>query len=244
MILLDSRVGSRELLPYLQKLGVLCELTSLEFGDAAFLGKGPTGDIAVGVERKTLHDILACVDDSRYGGHQRVGMAQLYQACFLLIEGIWRPHDPSGVLMEGFRGGASWGECRYRTQRVAYSKLRRYLFSVSLSGVHVLYTRDLAHTAYDVHELFHYFQKPWRDHTSLRETQKLNLPTLQHRPSLTRLWASSIDGVGVKLGEEAERLFRKPITLATADESQWLRLNHVGVSTAQAIVRQIQGVTR
>lgn len=196
--------------------------------------------MGIGMERKTLGDMLRCIDDARYSAHQRVGMAQMYQANFLIIEGSWRPHDQHGIIMEQYRSGV-WGESRAGGIRTMYAKLRRYLFSVSLSGVHVLYTRDMQHTAWDIHECYHYFQKPWKSHTSLLEMQKLNIPTLNARPSLVRRWAADLTGIGVVHSEDAERLFKRPIALANADEMEWLRLPGVGVKTAQSVVREILG---
>ncbi len=245
MIFLDHRTGSVELLPYLRQLHVPVDITTLEFGDAAFEGKGPGGHVLIGLERKTLHDFLQCIDDSRYAGHQRPGMAAFYNHSYLIIEGKWTVGTPpyyAGVLLEQKKEG--WVPLRYRTQRVMYAKLRRYLFSVGLGGVQILYTQDKFHTAQDIVEAYHYWQKPWEGHTSLRETHKLNLPTLQRRPSLTRLWASAIDGIGVQKGEDAERLFRSPLELAMADEAAWLKVPHVGVKTAQRVVRQIRGGKR
>lgn len=243
MILVDQRIGSVELLPEIRRCGVkLVEKADLQFGDAAFEGRGPDGTISVGIERKTLHDMLNCIDDSRYGGMQRIGMKHMYNVSVLAIEGHWKPHDGQGLLMEGYHAGTTWGYCNYRSQRTMYSKLYRYLISVALSGVIVTYSRDLFHTAYNICEWFHYFQKPWTGHTALQELQKVAIPTLNHKPSLVRKWANDLEGVGTKLSGDAERLFRKPITLANADESEWLRIPGVGVKTAQSIVREIWGV--
>jgi ERCC4-type nuclease len=241
MILIDSRTGSKELAPYIRRIGVPCELANLEFGDCALEGNGPKGPIAVGIERKTLHDMLHSVDDSRYSAHQRPGMLKMYDKSFLIVEGNWRPHDPDGTLMESHNGG-SWGQCRYRSQRVMYSKLRRYLFSVQLSGVPVLYTRDLFHTAYDICECFHYFQKRWESHTSLIEVQKLNIPALDGKPKLVRRWAADLENVGTLLSIEAERQFKTPISLAQSSESDWLRIKGIGVKSARNIVKEIWGI--
>lgn len=242
MILIDTKgKETQELLPHIQAQRVPVEATDLPYGDAAFEGSGPDGIMAVGIERKKLHDMLACIDDSRYSAHQRLGMSQLYRVSFLVIEGYWRPHDPGGMLMEGYSGGMSWGYAKHRSAKILYSKLRRYLFSVTLSGVHVIYTRDPFHTAFDICELYHYFQKPWRNHTSMLEMQKLSLPAINLKPPLVRKWAADIDGVGVKLSEDAERLFKTPIRLASSDEMDWLKIRGIGVPTAQDIVRQIGG---
>lgn len=235
----DNHPG-KDLIAHVNRLGIKCEQSDLQYGDVAFEGNGPNGSIAIGIERKTLHDMLNCIDDARYNG-QRVGMKQVYTLSVLMLEGHWKPHDPGGILMEGFSGGISWGYCRYRSQRTMYAKLKRYLISVGLAGVIVDYSRDLFNTAYNIHEWYHYFQKKWGDHTSMREEPRIAIPAMNLRASLTRKWATDIEGVGLKLGEQAERIFSTPIKLATADEMQWLRIPGIGVPTAQSIVKQIWG---
>lgn len=244
MIIVDLKRGSIELKPELERLGMKTERADLQFGDFAFEGNGPDGIISIGIERKTLHDMLSCIDDARYSGHQRIGMKNMYTLSVLMLEGHWKPHDGSGLLMEGFSGGLSYGYCKHNNSRVAYSKLKRYLFSVALSGVLVDYSRDPFHTAFNVAEWFHYFQKPWRLHTALRELPKVAIPTLNQRPSLVRKWAFDIDGVGEKLSEIAAQRFKTPIHLAMADEREWLAIPGVGVKSAQQIVRDVNGYRR
>lgn len=249
MILIDYRKGAEKgdkntpklMVDTIKRIGVPCELSDLSFGDAAFEGRGPLGTISVGIERKTLHDLLNCIDDARLSGHQLIGMKQMYTVRVLLLEGHWKAHDGEGWLMEGFNAGTSWGYCRYGSQRTLYSKLYRYLISISLSGALVAYSRDLFQTCYNITEWYHYFQKRWDGHTALQELQKVNIPTLNFKPSLTRLWANDLTGVGLKMSELAERHFKSPIKLANADETEWLRLPGIGVKTAQSIVREVWG---
>lgn len=244
MIIVDFRKGGttedipQQFVGQLKSLGLKAEKGDLQYGDFAFDGNGPDGPIGIGVERKTLHDLLNCIDDSRYN-MQRIGMKNCYNVSALMVEGHWKPHDPRGLLMEGFNGGTSWSYCRYRSQQTLYAKVYRYLTSVALSGVLVSYSRDVFHTAYNVHELYHYFQKRWGDHTSLLETQKLNIPSLNIKPNLTRLWATDLTDVGVKTSMLAERQFKTPLALANADEVEWLKIPGIGVKTAQQIVREI-----
>lgn len=238
MILIDSRVGSRELLPYIQRVGPKCELSSLEFGDACFEGNGPSGRIGIGIERKALSDILNCIDDSRYSAHQRPGMLQMYSKTILMVEGVWKPDTTTGYLMECIRT-LTWQPLRYRMQMTRYSKLFRYLLSLQLAGETVIITRDLEHTAYNICECFSYFQKRWEDHTALMETQKLNMPSLTGKPSLVRRWAAELEGVGVKHSMEAERLFPTAWELARSNESEWISIPGVGAKLARSIVKQI-----
>lgn len=238
MILVDSRVGSRELLPFIQRVGPRCELATLEYGDAAFEGNGPRGRMGIGVERKTLGDALNCIDDSRYAAHQRPGMLAMFDKNILMVEGVWKPDSASGYLMECV-ATLTWRPLRYRMQMTRYSKLFRYLLSIQLAGTVVIITRDMEHTAYNICECYSYFQKKWDDHTSLLETQKLNMPSLTGKPSLVRRWASDLEGVGVKYSMEAERIFKTAWELARANESDWLTIPGIGVRTAKSIIKQI-----
>lgn len=236
--MVDSRTGSKEALPYLQRIGAKCQLTHLEFGDFCFEGNGPDGRIAVGIERKSLSDALNCIDDARYSAHQRPGMLAMYQKSILMIEGVWKPDSVTGYLMHCVRT-LTWEPLQYRVQMTRYSKLFRYLLSLQLAGTTVIQSRDMEHTAYNVAECFHYFQKKWTDHTSLMEVQKLNIPSLTGRPSLVRRWASDLEGVGVVHSQEAERLFRTPWELAQSDERDWITIPGVGAKLAKSIIRQI-----
>lgn len=250
MILVDYKKGGgkdkdrnipQEFVRHIKSLRVDAEIADLEFGDFAFEGNGPLGTITVGIERKTLHDMLACIDDARYTGHQRIGMKNTYTISGLILEGHWKPHDPQGLLMEGFNGGMSWGYCQFGRQRTMYAKLYRYLLSVALSGVIVTYSRDIFHTAFNVVEWYHYFAKPWTGHTSLQEMQKIAIPTLGAKPTLVRRWAAALDGIGTKMSADAANVFKTPLALANADETEWLRVPGVGVKTAQQIVREVWG---
>lgn len=247
MILIDTKGDKPEKHPgldiinHIKALGVSCQQADLEYGDAAFEGNGPLGSIAIGIERKALHDMLNCIDDSRYSAHQRLGMGLMYKVSCLMVEGHWKPHDGNGMLMEGFSNGTAWGYNRHWGKQALYAKLYRYLISVALSGVVVTYSRDVWHTAYNIVEWYHYFQKPWRAHTALMQMQKVQIPTLNNKPTLTRKWAFAIDDIGEKLSEAAAKVFKTPHDLASADEEEWLRVPGVGVKTAQNIVREVRG---
>ena len=230
------------LVDYIKTLGVHAELSDLMYGDIAFEGRGPLGTISVGIERKTLHDMLHCIDDARLSGHQLIGMRQMYTLRVVMLEGHWRPHIPEMWLMEGFNGGLSWGFCKYRSQRTLHSKLYRYLISLQLAGNIVTFSRDLHHTAANCVEWYHYFQKRWDGHTSLQELQKVNIPTLNVKPPLVRKWANDLSDIGTKLSERAASHFKTPLNLAQADEVEWLKIPGIGVKTAQSIVKEIWGM--
>lgn len=249
MILIDfneenktKRDASLDLMRHIRALKVPVEKTGLSFGDAAFEGRGPDNSVVtIGIERKGLHDMLNCIEDSRYTGHQLPGMKMLYSHSVLIIEGHWKPHDPGGFLMEGFSGGTAWGFLKHRKQNTLYSMLYRYLISVQLAGVTVTYSRDPFHTAFNICEWFHYFQKNWDGHRSLMEMQKLALPTLTGKPTLVRKWSAALTNIGATLSGAFDKKYKRAIDLAMTDESELLTIPGVGVKTAQAIVKEIRG---
>ncbi len=244
MILVDRRVGSSDLMSRILQIGVECDLASLEYGDAAFEGQGPHGTILVGVERKTINDVLMCIDDGRLTGHQKPGMKVMYGQRFLIVEGMFTPSSPPatvGMLYEGFDKGRKWGPVR-GGRPVLYSKLFRFLMSVQMSGMPWIQSIDPWHTAYNICEMYHWYQKPWSKHTSMLQTQTHNLPEFYGKPSLTRKWAADITDIGVKYSQIAESMFKTPIRLANSQERDWMRIKGIGAKTARQIIKEIQGV--
>lgn len=251
MILIDPRDGatkdedkkaSRLLVSYLRGMGLEAELSVLDSADICFDGNGPGGRISIGVERKTLHDMLRCIDTGNYNEQAR-RMRNHYNKVMLMVEGRWKCHE-QGYLMEGwpnkYNDQISWGFCKPYGHHVYFSKLYNYLLSVANTGVTVTYPTDLYQLAQHINNTYRYYHKKWTDHTSTVTNTDVMLPTLDPKgPSLTRLWANCLDGVGVKYSIEAERVFRRPIKLATADEIQWLAIEGIGVPTARRIVREI-----
>jgi ERCC4-type nuclease len=253
MILVDKRKGSgsdgkgNELLqPLIRKLGIPCEDVTLPYGDVCFEGKGEQGPITIGIERKTLHDLLQCIEDARYV-QQRAGMLKLYsKGCtYMALEGLYGYGDGNGYdgqLMQGYRRGQSWGPLKVRGGRTPlYAKLYRYLMSVALSGVIITPSMDLPHTAYNIVEMYHYFQKRWLSHTSMIEVHKTAIPALDGKPSLVRRWANDVTDVGAIYSIEAEKIFPNGTALGNSSESDWLRIPGVGPKSARKFVKEIRG---
>lgn len=249
MILVDYREdtsagrkrGTKELLGRLQALGVPVEEAALPFGDVCIEGCGPDGKILIGIERKSLHDMLHCIEDSRYSGFQKIGMQGMYAKVYLVIEGIWGPGSPPnmvGCLIESNTDGKSWGSASHNRNPVPYAKLKRYLISIGNSGVEIFYTRNLHHTAWDVAEIYHYYQKPWDDHTSLIAVPKLKIADLRYQVPLRRKWAHCLTDVGDKLSLKAERFFPSAGKLASGDVGEWVDAGFPA-ARAKAVLKEI-----
>ncbi len=241
MVLVDYRKGSVELAPLIRKFGVPTEVMHLEFADFAFDGDGPKGNMPIAIERKTLHDMLQCIDDGRYAAKQRPGMAKLYQGgiLYLLLEGEWMVNNASGLLLEAH--GGKWHYCKPSGRTVMYSKLYRYLLSVENAGVRIIHARNMMDSAYNICEIFHYYQKKWSSHTAMKEIYKPPIPALGDEASLARKWAADIKGVGAEISEIVARRFKSPLAVANMDEEDWAAVPGVSVSMAKRIVKQVRG---
>src|SRR5574342_372474 len=84
----------------------LYQLGRLEYGDVSFVGNGPDDTpVLVGIERKSIGDLLNTITSGRFAGHQLPGLINSYNVVYLIVEGLYRP-GPSGLLE--LRYGAGW----------------------------------------------------------------------------------------------------------------------------------------
>lgn len=237
VILVDRRVGSVELAPYLRNLGMTVQIETLSAGDVCFEGKGPEGNIMVGVERKRTNDILSCIDDGRFSGFQQPGMMEDYHRRLLIVEGLWKP-SATGLILE-YKAG-TWIPIGGR--RVLYDKLFGFLLSVQqVAGTVYVRSGDIQETAYQIKVIYQWFQKEWGNHTSMSQPQNIIVPSFE-KPSFERKFACLIDGIGVKRSKEVVDHFKNVPNMVHAEEQDWMKISRIGVPTAIKIVRQIRGV--
>ncbi len=235
MILVDRRVGSAELLPLIHSLGIKAELDTLEYGDVTWEMNGPEGKALVGVERKKVSDLLNCINDGRYAGFQQPGMSQLFSHRILIVEGIYKP-SPQGHLMV-MRGNFWAHPTGYP---VMYDKLFSWLTSVALvAGTTCIRSSSEWETAYQIVALYKWGQKEWADHQSQFEHHRTVFPSII-KPSLERIVASSLPGIGIKNAIKAEKHFGTIARMVNSDERGWMAI--VGPKTAIRIVKAIWGV--
>src|SRR5687768_7510751 len=109
MILIDDRSGSREFLSYppLDRYSTLCRLSTgnTKSADIAFLANGPTGPEMLGIEIKSIDDLVDSLESARLQGMdgQMEQMRKDYSPGFrwLLIYGQYRPSTEFVITQEG-----------------------------------------------------------------------------------------------------------------------------------------------
>lgn len=179
---IDTRAGSNKLIDKFE--GAIP--TTLEFGDVMFLGNGPEDtNWCIGIEYKTVKDIVACIKSGRFTGTQLPGMLQTYDMSFLLIEGIAYPDPKTGQLVQHH------GNTKYPVG-LPYYAYDNFLTSVgmfsAISGKPCIVKRsgNATETVRMISNVYNYFQKPWNEHTSIKTPDRTKMQNVVYEVSIGR----------------------------------------------------------
>jgi ERCC4-type nuclease len=226
----DSRVGSRELGPELHKRFALkiCE-EKLPFADFAMTGHGPAGPLRIGIERKTLGDLVGSLLKNRLFGHQIPGLLAEYDLIWVVVEGVWRPGADDTIEVMGYdhrtrkRG---WGASRYG---ITYSQLDRWLLNYDVMGQGRLKrwrTSTEHETCYFIADLARYIWKPWKKHHSHAAIGKWSPGGTPAKVMLTKATdlvrlAASLPGVGAVTARKMGSKFGSMKELVCGSEDEF-----------------------
>lgn len=236
MILIDDRVGSAELAPFVSSPKLVCRL---DYADFAFTGNGPDGGVEIGIERKGLMDLLQSMVSGRLVGHQLIGMKQNYDWSYLLVEGMWRPDKQTGVLMRfGSRG--RWIAATQGARRFMARDIYSFLQSIQiLCGVVVIQTANRAETGKWLDSAFGWWQKGWGKHKAHLQWNKPKVYASLQKPNLVTRMAAQLEGIGWdkarKIGEE----FVSVDGFVNGDENDFKEIDGIGPKLAKSIVEQL-----
>ena len=238
MILVDERIGSRELLAPLRKAGLECELSHLDFADLAFVGRGLGGHpLMIGVELKNLADLVQSMTTGRLPGHQLPGLLRTYDPdltghrVYLIVEGEWRTDRHGKLLRRGRRG--VWTPMQGSPPASALRK--RLLTLTTRAGVIVWPTLSRTDTVAFVADLYRF----WSD-ASL-DSHKSHLAiynpdadrALLRTPSLAEHVAILLPGIGAEKAKAVAKRFRTVEAMLRAREADWLAIDGVGTKIAR-----------
>ena len=211
-------------------------LTTLEYGDAMWVGKGPKGDVDIGVERKTINDLINSIATGRLGGHQLPGMLEAYYKSYLIVEGGWREHRSGEIEVLGKRG---WHRLDRGNRKFYYMGLWAFLNTWQvMTGVIVRTTVDMVGTARVIEGLWKWWQKDWEKHESIMQLYKKGPPTAVLRigqPSLLRRIAAELPGIGWGRSLAVEKKFGSVEEMIMASEENWREIEGIGKITARNV---------
>lgn len=254
MILVDERVGSREFLNPIRLMGGQAEMAHLDAADFAFSGNGPDGPVVIGVERKTVPDLIESMRGRRLSGHQVRLLSSCYDLQFLIVEGQFRPNPESHVLETRSQDWGKWYTGFGKP--LHYGEICSYIIGLGANGIPVTRTGSESETAAWVVWLWKYYQKEWEDHKSLRSiyAPPPSRPAgkmVWEEPSLVVRMAAQIPGMDQKAWAVGKR-FRTPAEMVNASEEEWMisgppkngrKVTVVGKVLAKRIREELHGAT-
>ena len=246
-------VGSREFERPLIRLGLPVRVRYLSCADFAFYGNGPSGTVRVGVERKTLSEMLGEASRKRLNGRQLPKMSRRFQYRFLIVEGRIRVETSRGELLKGkdITSGKGqlmtlWFPSGFSGYSELYENFLKRELTLRLRGaMQVIPTGSREETAMALHALYRWFQKDWSAHRSA-----LALDTITEAEGEIvdeRSWRRDIlakfPGVGWKRSKRVANYFPSvgAACAGTVDDWQQALGFKAGRTVATKIVQYVHG---
>lgn len=236
MIILDNRVGSKELLKYFPSN--MAQLDHLDFADAMFFGNGLDGTVSIGIERKVMSDLIGSMTSGRLCGYQLPGLISTYNFVWIVVEGIYRTSPTDGLIQMYTRKG--WQDYKFDHRFHKTSHIIKYLLTLTVMGnVRLWFTTTPKETVHFIISLFSWWNdKEYEEHTSLMQEFEPEINFL--KPSLLKRFAKELDGIGKKKAKLVDKKFGTPLEMCLADEKAWREIPGIGKKLASNIVKSLQ----
>lgn len=229
MLFVDRRIGSKDLLAPLKASGLDAHLVELDYGDVAFSGRGAQGaSVDIGVELKTLNDLVGSLRSGRLAGHQLPGLRAKFEHAWLCVEGQWRA-DEQGLVVTYQGQARGW---KPLLGKMRASEMEKHLLTLELcGGLHVRYTNSRADTVRFIANLFRWWSDQALDHhtshLAVHDAPTL-VPISEWRAAFTKL-----PGVGIRSSKAVADHFHNSLRLAArAPVSEWAGIAVVDESKA------------
>jgi ERCC4-type nuclease len=264
---LDPRVGSGDLDAPLRQLGVEASVQPLPFGDVELIGRGPgERPVLIGVEIKALGDLLRCISDKRYVGHQLPGLLARFNLVYLLIEGVMTAAETRELLRlkrPGFMGSAlpaegrdagTWMAAPFGTRPWRYEDVVSWLMTQENKSrerddqaeLRLAFTADRRGTAAWLAALHHWWtSKAYEEHRAHRgmhlkplAADPLSAWDPEKQAELDRAYTATTlcTGIGEEKALAAARHFKSKRAMLNAPASEWEKVPGFGPKLARRVV--------
>ena len=252
MILLDDRQGSAHLEAPLVKMGNEVRMTRLDCADVAFVGTDQrTQQVPVGIEIKSVQEVIDDLVVHRFGSSQLPKMLATYPYRWLFIEGPYRASPYSGKLEQPYSyrpgrrpGKKGWVVARLGKHPLAFTTFANYLFTIEIQGgFGIRHTKGRPETAAQVSSLHHWWTQGWLSHKSLSiiyEPPARTLTPLED-PGLVRRAACLLDGISWEKSKGVSKAFPTVQAMSQATQAEWCRIPGIGPKIARQSVMQLKG---
>lgn len=239
-MLVDDRAGSRELVKY-EPLSSSSQLCRLDAGDVALAGNGPSGDLMVGVEVKSIWDLISSINTGRLQATQLPALLSTYEVAWVLFYGSYRPG--AGGRLE-IAKGAGWREFKLGERPVPYGYLESFLFDCAALGVKVKHVANVRDACTWLGVLHRWWSKPWDHHKGMHTLDRSRdislMPGMDGPTHLRVKVAAQLPGVGFERALSAANHFGSVVDMVCADEAEWESVPGIGKVVAKAVCAAVR----
>jgi ERCC4-type nuclease len=230
----------------------VAHVTTLEFGDAAFMGVGPGAGqeshsvpVWIGVERKRIRDLLQCLKDGRFTGHQLPGMLARFQFCYLLVEGE-TACDESGRLLVVEHG--RWGPVKLGYGFWTYAAFEHHLLTIAhKTPLVVVRSKSARDTAAWLVAAYTWWQNTgWDGHQSHKQHHEPPAAFMEfsaapkYRRAVMRI-AQALPGISGKRAIAVYARFKTVQEMVNATPAEWEEIDGIGRGLAMSICATVAG---
>jgi len=237
-ILIDSRKGSAELAQYIT---APTKIAHLEFADFSFLGNGQHCPVSVGIERKSIRDLISSIVSGRLSGHQLIGLSNSYDYSYIVVDGVFKTGKDGLIRVPKGRG--EWCVVQLGSQVIPKSMIDNYLNNLLVvCGVFHEFTPSAHQTGAWVTSLYKWWQKPWADHKAhLAFHSDAPKRAMFKKPSLVHRMIKEIDKVGWDKGLAISKKFACMADIVMADKKDIESVRGIGKVLAKRILNDLWG---
>ena len=236
-MIVDDRAGSRELV-FISPLDEIACLSRLEAGDVSITGNGPTGLLSIGVEVKSVDDLLQSEGNGRLRD-QLESMLKAYDVNWLLTYGQYRA-GPFNRL-EIMRG--RWRTHRIGKHDVPYGYLEGTLLTANVAGISHKHVYDEEQAAAWLAVLERWWDKPWGKHRAFHKFNRAGdqsvIPDIAPDVLQRMRIAADLPGVGWERALAAAVSFPSVKSMINATEREWCDVPGIGKVIAKQIIRAV-----
>lgn len=242
VVIIDKRAGS-EALAYCRSLRDCSTLGILEFGDVALTGHGPdSSTISVGIEVKSVDDLLSSISTGRLGGHQIPGLVKSYDHAWLAIFGEVRPGTDNYLEVRKY---GKWKHFKIGRNPVPYSYLEGFMLTAQMfAPLRVKWCSDIDELATWIAVYDRWLTKPWDKHRGLAvfDRSRENAAPVGADPIEAQIakTAASLPGLDWVRGWSAAKHFESITEMMDADVDDWKSIKGIGPVIAKTVVSTVR----
>jgi hypothetical protein len=253
-ILIANDAGSKQLatIPPLDSISILLPPGDLEAGDVCFTGRSHSGDVLIGIEVKSISDLIDSISSGRLAATQIPKMHSTYDVSWLVYYGDYRYEPRTGSLQVRRRASSPWenysnGNGYGNRKPLSWSSLEAFLTSPGFTSfnIHVKHCLTIEDVAYWIACVHAVWQKDPSAHKSFRcfdTTRSMpsrppgDLDRVTHQIAWT---ASTLPSIRYERGVAAARHFMSLRAMFCADARAWCAVPGIGPTIADGAVRAI-----